>query len=296
MLTNRDQQYVESEVRRIAKFLQQEAGPGMDKFSEISEHLYVSNWNSACNPQYLKDKDIELVICVSKDSKSKSETKLYKTMRIHQISIPIEDNQNENITRFFEQFYRTLYDAILKEQHILVHCETGASTSVALVLYYLLKRYYLTNFGKKASLDKELMSPKMFKLKDIITYIKARRTCIDPNLGFVTQLLTAEMFLKKQITSIYNQTISDREKKKLQRDANDADNRVKSRKKVHFDDEVPDDIPDDISDISFESSEGSLDAVSVGELSHDSSSEEPLANARVRSRNRKKNNNDSSSE
>ena len=73
LLTKRDQQHVESEVKKIAKFLQQEAGPGMDKFSEITSHLYISNWSSACNPNYLKDKDIELVVCTSKDNKSKND-------------------------------------------------------------------------------------------------------------------------------------------------------------------------------------------------------------------------------
>jgi len=237
LLTKRDQQYVESEVMRIAKYLQQEAGPGMDKFSEITSHLYVSNWSSSCNSNYLKDKDIELVICVSKDSKSKNELRLYNTMRIQQVVVPIEDSQNENINRYFEQFYQMLYDAILEEKHILVHCETGSSSSVAMVLYYLLKRYYLTNFGKKSSMDQELMSLRSFKLKDIITYMKARRTCIDPNLGFVTQLLTAEVFLKKQMTAIYDQKMSERKKKELQKDEEEAETRVKSRdRKVRFED------------------------------------------------------------
>jgi hypothetical protein len=257
MLTKRDQQYIESEVQRIGKYLQQEAGPGMGKFSEITEHVYISNWAGACNPDYLKDKDIELVICASKDRKTKEELSLYNTMRIQQTYIPISDNQNDNITRFFEHFYELLYDSILEEKHILVHCETGASSSVAMVLYYLLKRYYLTNFGKKAALDQELMSARSFKLKEILTYIKGRRTCVDPNLGFITQLLTAEMFLKKQMTAIYESKLAEEKKKELQREKKDANERVKSRekkekkeKKVTFIDDL-----DDVEELSFDSTE-----------------------------------------
>lgn len=229
MLTKRDKQYVEAELAKIGKYLQQEAGPGMDKFSEITPHIFISNWSSGCNPQYLRDKSIELVICVSKHKKTREELKLYNVLRIHQVQIPIEDTPRDNINVHFEKFYDMMLSSIMEEKTILVHCQTGASSSVALVLYYLLKRYYVTNFGKKEALDRELISMRSFKLKSLIEYMKERRTCIDPNMGFIMQLLTAELLLKKKFTAIFEAKIAEDEKEKLLEEEEDADERVAKR-------------------------------------------------------------------
>jgi len=229
MLTKRDKQYIEAELAKIGKYLQQEAGPGMDKFSEITPHVFISNWNSGCNPQYLRDKSVELVVCVSKHKKSREELKLYNVLRIQQVQIPVEDTPRDNINAHFEKFYEMMLASIMEEKNILVHCQTGASSSVALVLYFLLKRYYVTNFGKKESLDRELVSMKSFKLKMLIEYMKERRTCIDPNLGFVMQLLTAELLLKKKFLAIFEAKLAEDEKDRLLEEEEDADERVARR-------------------------------------------------------------------
>lgn len=230
MLTKRDKKYIEDEVEKISKYLVESGGPGLGKFSEITPHIFISNWASSCQGTYLRDKSIEFVICVSKDKKNRDEMKLYDAMRIHQIYIPLDDNMRENINIYFERFYDTMYAAILEEKNILVHCQTGASASVALVLYYLLKRYYVTNFGKRELLDRELTSLRNFKLKSIIEYMKERRTCVDPNLGFVAQLLTAEVFLKKQLAAIFDARIEDAERRELE-DAKAFGNRRVANKK-----------------------------------------------------------------
>lgn len=230
MLTKRDKKYIEDEVEKIGKYLVDTTGPGMSKFSEITPHIFISNWASSCLGTYLKDKSIEFVICVSKDKKNRDEMKLYDAMRIHQIYIPLDDDMRENINVYFERFYETMYAAILEEKNVLVHCQTGASVSVALVLYYLLKRYYVTNFGKRELLDRELTSLRNFKLKPIIEYMKERRTCVDPNLGFVAQLLTAEVFLKKQLAAIFDARIEDAERRELE-DAKEFGNRRVANKK-----------------------------------------------------------------
>ncbi len=226
MLTKIDQKYIKAELLSIGKYLKQEAGPGMSKFSEITPHLFITNWESACNSSHLKDKTIELVILVSKDNKTDKEMRLYQAMRIQQVKIDIADVPSENITKYFDKFYNLVYNSVLEEKNILIHCETGISSSVAFVLYYLLKRYYITNYGKKRSLDAELASPKSFQLKRIIEYLKIRRTCIEPNMGFVQQLLTAELFMKKEIAGDLERQRIAREKK------TDADNEEFAKKRT----------------------------------------------------------------
>jgi len=175
----------------------------MNKFSCITPHLFISNWRGSYNADELRDNEIELIVCLSKEKKDKRALKMYDSMRIHQIVIPLEDAPRENISAHFEQFYNMIHGAILEERNILVHCQTGTSTSAALVLFYLLKRYYITNFGKKEYLDQELIHPNMFKLMKIIEFVKGRRPCIEPNPGFISQILSAEMFLKKKLSAVY---------------------------------------------------------------------------------------------
>lgn len=227
MLTKKDKKHIEDELAKIDKYLKQEVGPGMSNFSEITPHIYLTNWAGACNHTYLKDKIIELVICVSKEKKSKSELKVYNRLHIQHVSIPVADDPRESLNIHFDRFYEMLHSSVMEEKNILVHCETGSSASATLVLYYLLRRYYATNFGKRDKTDRDLIS-KQFKLKPLMEYIKDRRPCIEPNLGFVAQLLTAELILKKKYTGIYEARL---EEQRLEQERED-DESAEEKKQV----------------------------------------------------------------
>lgn len=222
MLTKKDKKHIEDELAKIDKYLKQEVGPGMSNFSEITPHIYITNWAGACNHTYLKDKIIELVICVSKEKKSKSEMKVYNRLHIQHVSIPIADDPRESLNIHFDRFYDMMHSSIMEEKNILVHCETGSSTSAALVLYYLLRRYYATNFGRKDKIDRDLIS-KQFKLKPLMEYIKERRPCIEPNLGFVAQLLTVELILKKRYTALYEARLEEERQEQEREDDESAE-------------------------------------------------------------------------
>ncbi len=60
---------------------------------------------------------------------------------------------------------------------ILVHCQAGISRSVTLVAAFLLYTTSLT-------------------LENILYLIKSKRSCIQPNQGFINQLKTFEAYLK----------------------------------------------------------------------------------------------------
>lgn len=254
MLTKKDKKHIEDELAKIDKYLKQEVGPGMSKFSEITPHIYITNWAGACNHTYLKDKIIELVVCISKEKKTKDELKVYNRLHIQHVSIPIADDPRENISVHLDKFYEMMHSSIMEEKNIVVHCETGSSSSATLVLYYILRRYYATNFGKRDKLDRDLIS-KQFKLKSLIEYMKERRPCIEPNLGFVAQLLTAELILKKKYTIIYETRLekqrqeqereddehAEEQRQVISKNRKSAINTIKkpSNKKVHFKD-LPD--------------------------------------------------------
>jgi hypothetical protein len=242
MLTKKDKQYIEDELAKINKYLKQEVGPGMSNFSEITPHIYITNWVGACNHTYLKDKIIELVICVSKEKKTKEALKIYDRLHIQHVAIPIVDDPRESLNIHLDKFYDMMHSSVMEEKNILVHCETGSSASVALVLYYLLRRYYATNFGKKDKMDRDLIS-KQFKLKQLMEYVKDRRPCIEPNLGFVAQLLTVELILKKKYSVLYEARIEEQRKEQEREDDESAEEQrqvisktrnTKQQKKVRF--------------------------------------------------------------
>lgn len=249
MLTKRDKKHIEDELAKIDKYLKQDVGPGMSNFSEITSHIYITNWAGACNHTYLKDKIIELVICVSKEKKTRDELKVYNRLRIQHVSIPIADDPRENIGIHLDRFYEMMHSSIMEEKNILVHCETGSSASASLVLYYLLRRYYATNFGKRANINQNLIS-KQFKLKQLINYMKDRRPCVDPNLGFIAQLLTAELILKKKYTTIYEAQLEEQRKEQEREDDESAEEQRKQRSSLFAQLDDLDNIGDEYNDSS----------------------------------------------
>lgn len=269
MLTKKDKKHIEDELAKIDKYLKQEVGPGMSNFSEITPHIYITNWAGASNHTYLKDKIIELVICVSKEKKSKNELKVYNRLHIQHVSIPIADDPRESLNIHLDRFYEMMHSSVMEEKNILVHCETGSSASATLVLYYLLRRYYATNFGKKDKTDRDLIS-KQFKLKPLMEYMKDRRPCVEPNLGFVAQLLTAELILKKKYTALYEARVEEeRQEREREDDESAEEQRRKSSLKVR--NSVKKQIPK---------------KVRFKDISEESESESFSEDARNRSRNR----------
>jgi hypothetical protein len=103
--------------------------------------------------------------------------------------IDIEDNRNENISQYFEDFVLFAKESSLNT-NLLVHCANAVSRSVSLVLYYLMKE-------------------KGFNLKESIKFLKSKRPgeITRPNFGFFRQLLKAEKDLGFSTTE--NRSISD---------------------------------------------------------------------------------------
>lgn len=101
--------------------------------------------------------------------------KPYKEYKIKQLHIDVNDNATENVSRYFNNVYKFV-DNALKEGNVLIHCYGGVSRSSSFVLSYLMKSQ---NIDYKTA----------YKI------LKERRPGVHPNENFRNQLLQFERSL-----------------------------------------------------------------------------------------------------
>jgi protein-tyrosine phosphatase len=109
---------------------------GISKESDlIIPNIYLGNYNSSQNLEFLKNNNIKLIINCSKD------LNFIDNYQCHKIRIPIDDNRifknydlldHINILEIIQE-YRN------KNENILIHCRFGAQRSANIILLYLIK-------------------------------------------------------------------------------------------------------------------------------------------------------------
>lgn len=232
MLNKKEERYVENELQKITTYLRRESGgPGLNQFSELTKHIYVSSWVGAANREALKDYNIDNIICLSGEKKPRSLMDTYEVHGINHKALPLVDSADQDISKYFEPVYNEIHKSVENDENILIHCHAGSSLSASFVLYYYLKRYYMTNFGKTTREDFELVNPQNFYLMDIIKFVKEYRPCIEPNAEFINQLLIAELFIKKRLKEYLDTQMEAEKQHKRERAIKDAAKRKKERQK-----------------------------------------------------------------
>lgn len=232
MLSNKEEKAIEKVAQEITTFLRRDSGgPGLNQFSELTKHIFMTSWVGASNREALRDYKIDRIICLSTEAKPRALMDTYADYNINHKVLPLTDGPNEEISQHFELIYNEIHDAVTKDENILIHCQAGSSLSTAFVLYYYLKRYYVTNFGKTTKGDFELVDPQQFYLLDIIKFVKEYRPCIEPNAGFVHQLLIAEMYIKKRLKQFVDKQLEIEEKYKREKAIKNAEKRKQERDK-----------------------------------------------------------------
>ncbi|CAD8180787.1 unnamed protein product [Paramecium pentaurelia] len=143
-------------------------------FEYDGHKLYLGNINAANDSQYLRKHDVGAVLSII----DTSDIKLEKSI-IH-LWIAAEDNENVQLTRYFDQASNFIQDN-LRHTNVLVHCYAGISRSSSLIIAYLLKCQGYT-------------------LKEALIKLKCQRPQVDPNNGFLEQLKEYEVKLKSNKT------------------------------------------------------------------------------------------------
>lgn len=141
--------------------------PWFYSINEISPNLFIGDEDASFCRQKLKEFNIDHVLIVSKNI-NPSYPKKYKYS-----IIKIDDKENENIEKYFFSAHEIINKCVSNNLNILVHCSCGISRSASIVISYL-------------------MIENKIRFKESYDIVKKSRKCIEPNSGFISQLIKLE--------------------------------------------------------------------------------------------------------
>lgn len=158
------------------------AGRGgvFEEISQITNNIFISNFDKACEVDKLNQLDIKYVLYIGEPKKSKECIKEYENSNISYIQFDgLSDSNVTDISSIFDECKDIIWHNVSNNLKILVHCREGISRSVTIVIYYFLWRFYKLN-----KIDDN-------SLFQIIKFIQSKRPCIEPNPNFLQQLIKA---------------------------------------------------------------------------------------------------------
>jgi len=142
--------------------------------TEILPRLYLGNAFNARVYYELNNKDVKLIINCTEEFPNFFQDDL----NIEYINIPILDENNTDISKYFDTIADKIHNYLSKTQSsILIHCFMGASRSVAIMCAYLIKYNNMT-------------------VEDALAHIESLRPLINLNVDFFFQLIEWQMTLR----------------------------------------------------------------------------------------------------
>lgn len=136
--------------------------------NEIIDNIFIGNYASALSKETLIENNIKNIVVAGKDMEFIfNNDNIYK---FNYLVVPLYDSEYTNITVHFKKVNDFIQEKYKKQEKVLVHCGSGISRSVALVIAYLIEHHNL-NYEEA------------FKL------VKSKRSVANPNIGFRKQLL-----------------------------------------------------------------------------------------------------------
>ena len=160
----------------------------MHSYNEIIHNLFISNWYSSNDINFIKNNNIKAVITLEKTLKPQYIIDYYKTNNIGFIYIGINDNENENIYKYFDITFEFIRKYLANNENVLVHCAAGISRSATIIINYCIRTFFENNNLQNVN--------SIEMLNYIIDKIRKIRP-INPNKGFIRQLIFAIETYKK---------------------------------------------------------------------------------------------------
>ena len=135
----------------------------------IIDNIYVGNARNAASKSILTENNIKMIVNVTEDIPI-----FYPDIyTYHQIKI--EDNNKDSIKNFLEKSYTEIKEFQEKSnENILIHCFMGASRSVSILIYYILK-------------EKKIKG-EIIDIDETIKFIKDKRSIINPTLKLISDI------------------------------------------------------------------------------------------------------------
>lgn len=148
--------------------------------NEIVSHVFLSNWATSNNPYIYEKYNIKAVITLVNTPKPFNIVDYYDRNSIEHMHIYIEDMPTENVYRHFDQTYDFIKHHTNHHQNVLVHCAAGVSRSAIIVLNYMIRNMFETQFVRGQDANEIV--------KYVLYITKMRRPIVNPNYGFLQQL------------------------------------------------------------------------------------------------------------
>lgn len=215
---------------RVMRYMIRNQAPGMDKLSEITKHIYISNWKNGCDLHLLREHGIKGVLCVTNQQKPEAVLRNYEKRGISHKQIPfappVEGEPPDNMLVHARDMNNFILSHIEKEDRVLVHCQDGVSLSPAAVAIFALTRHYMINYIDNMSMTKKLVKPDHMFAPTIIRMLKEYRPCILIHPAFAWQVLVAEMILKRQFAAEFRKYLAQERhtaRKEKNKQSNDSD-------------------------------------------------------------------------
>ncbi|KAH9525761.1 hypothetical protein Btru_002296 [Bulinus truncatus] len=154
--------YFDEEVMRILG--------QMDEPSKILDYLYLgSEWN-ASNLEELQKKGIGYILNVTREIDN------FFVGKFQYYNVRVLDVEQEELLKHWDKTYKFITKARNHSSKVLVHCKMGVSRSASTVMAYLMKE-------------------KRWTVTKAYDFVKEKRSCVNPNTGFMEQLSTYEGIL-----------------------------------------------------------------------------------------------------
>ncbi|KAG9235379.1 protein-tyrosine phosphatase-like protein, partial [Amylocarpus encephaloides] len=116
--------------------------------------IYLGGMSHALNDELLEEKVIRAAITIHpRDLLTWDERDASYGLRRYctdgfpvqyYLMIPLEDNSNSNLIDHFDDTYNFIHEHLQKGHNMLIHCKSGRSRSVAVLIAYLQRKHYET--------------------------------------------------------------------------------------------------------------------------------------------------------
>jgi protein-tyrosine phosphatase len=161
----------------------------------IIPHLYLTNWESSNDQEVLIKYNIVAVVTVETSNKPIFVINFYKNHNIKNFHIRLHDHPDQKISDYFDSSYEFINYFINRGENLLVHCRAGISRSTTIIVNYLLRKRYENSFIDRPSNN---------VVSEILNFIRTKRAFINPNTGFINQLvIKGELYSKIKLWPLF---------------------------------------------------------------------------------------------
>ena len=167
-------QHTGEEVLRSYSFLSVNSTfrASLESFSniphQINEYLFLGDYSCATNPMIVEQLGVRHIV-----NASGGFANAFGSDKVRYLEVNIWDTPSANIYEHFKAAIEFIDEARQRNERVLSHCAAGISRSTSIVLAYLVARENMT-------------------LRDAYLHVKGIRSIVQPNCGFVKQLIQFE--------------------------------------------------------------------------------------------------------